>query len=175
LPAAIQIGGCGFCARRRLDDDVLEVPELPMMREAFLRGPGFEDQREPFLEALFGLLDRDAEARELVVAIALADAELEPAVGHEVDGRRLLGEQHRIVPGQHHDGGAEPQRRRPRRHPGEQVEARRDLAEAGEMMLHHEGAVIPERLRLHIVLDEVLEPLGAVDIGPAAFGLGAAE
>ena len=66
-------------------------------------------------------------------------------------------------------------RRGARRHPGEQVEARRNLAEAGEVVLHHEGAVIPERLRLHIVFDEVLEPLGAVDVGPAAFGLGAAE
>ena len=35
--------------------------------------------------------------------------------------------------------------------------------------------MIPERLGLDIVLDELLVPLGAVDVGPAAFGLGAAE
>ena len=37
LPAAIQIGGCGFCCGRRLDDDVLEVPVLAVMREPLVR------------------------------------------------------------------------------------------------------------------------------------------
>ena len=44
------------------------------------------------------------------MAIALADAEIEPAAGQQVDGRGLLGEQHRVVPGQHHHGGADAQR-----------------------------------------------------------------
>ena len=36
--------------------------------------------------------------------VTLADAEIEPAAGHEIERRRLLGEQHRIVPRQHHHG-----------------------------------------------------------------------
>ena len=125
--------------RRRLDDDVLEVPVLAVMREALVRRPRFDDERETFLEALVGLFHRNAEARELVVAIALADAEFEPAAGQQVDGGGLLGQQHRIVPGQHHHRGAEPQRLGARREPGQQRQARRNLAEASEMMLDHEG------------------------------------
>ena len=55
LPAAIQIGGCGFCARRRLDDDVVEMPVLAVVREALVRGPRLDDQVEALLEALVGL------------------------------------------------------------------------------------------------------------------------
>ena len=161
--------------RRRLDDDVLEIPVLAVMREALVRGPGLDDQREAFLEALVGLLHRDAEARELVVAVALADAEFEPAAGQQIDGGRLLGEQHRVVPGQHHHGGAEPQRLGARREPGQQVEARRDLAEAGEMMLDHEGRVVAQRLGLDVVFDVVAKALTAVEVGAAALRLGAAE
>src|SRR6516162_5435543 len=59
--------------------------------------------------------------------------------------------------------------------PGQQVEARRDLTEAGEMMLDQEGAVIAERLGFDIVFDEVAEALAAVGVGAAAPGLRTAE
>ena len=148
---------------------------LPWCEKRSLRGPRLEDQCEAFLEALVGLLHRNAEARELVVAVALADAEFEPAAGEQIDGRGLLGQQHRIVPRQHHHRGAEPQRRGARRHPGQQIEARRDLAEAGEMMLDHEGRVVAERLGLDVVFDVVAKALAAVEVGAAALRLGAAE
>ena len=130
---------------------------------------------ERFLEALVGLRDRNAEAGKLVVPIALADAKLEPPVREQVDGRGLLGEQHRIVPGQHQHRGAEPQRRGARRHPGEQVEARRHLTEAGEVMLDHERGVVAERLGLDVVLDEVAEPLRRVEVRAATLRLRRAE
>ena len=95
---------------RRLDHDVVEMPEAAVVREALARDPGARHHLERFLEAGFGFLRRDLEALELVVPIALADAEIEPAAGNQIERRRLLGEQHRIVPGQHDDGGAEPQR-----------------------------------------------------------------
>src|SRR6185437_16584753 len=93
---------------RRLDDDVLELPEPAAMAERRLRGPGAGDDVDRFLEPRLGFLHGDAEADELVVAIALADAEIEPAAGQQVEGRRLLGEQHRVVPRQDQNGGAEP-------------------------------------------------------------------
>ena len=96
--------------RRRLDDDVLEPPVAALMGEARARGPGPQDHLERLLEARLGLLRRNAETLELAVAVALADAEVEPAAGDEVEGRGLLGEQDRVVPGQGHDGGPEPQR-----------------------------------------------------------------
>jgi hypothetical protein len=62
-----------------------------------------------------------------------------------------------------------------RRNPGQQVEARRHLPEAGEMMLDGERAGIAERLGFHVVFDVILEALAAVDIGAVAFRLRAAE
>ena len=51
----------------------------------------------------------------------------------------------------------------------------RDLAEAGEMVLDHEGAVVAERLGLDVVFDVVAKALTAVEVRAAALGLGAAE
>ncbi len=175
LPAAIQIGGCGFCRVGGSTMMFSKFQNLPWCENRSLRGPGLDDQLEPFLEARVGLLDRNAEARELVVAIALADAEFEPAAGEQIDGGGLLGEQHRIVPREHDDGGAEAERLGARRDPGQQVQRGRDLAEAGEMMLDHEGRVIAQRLGLDVVFDVVLEALTAVEVGAAALRLRAAE
>src|SRR6201987_2774821 len=59
--------------------------------------------------------------------------------------------------------------------PGQKIEACRDLAKAGEVMLDEKGAVIAERLGFDIVVDELAKPLAAVGIGTAAPRLGAAE
>src|ERR1700724_1038311 len=68
LPAPIQIGGGG------LDNDIFEPPIFSAMREGLVGGPRREDDIEAFVEARIGLLHRYAEPGELVVAIALADA-----------------------------------------------------------------------------------------------------
>src|SRR5262249_50618138 len=60
---------------RRLDDDVLEMPVLAVVRKSLFRGPRFENEREALLEPLLTFLRRHAEAGELVVAITLADPE----------------------------------------------------------------------------------------------------
>src|SRR6266852_2087900 len=59
--------------------------------------------------------------------------------------------------------------------PGQEVEARRDLAKPGEVVLDEKGAVVAERLGLDIVLDELAETLAAVDLGAAAPGLRTAK
>ena len=160
---------------RRLDDDVVELPVLAVEREPLVRRPRLGDDVDRFLEARLGLLHRDAEADELVVPVALADAEIQPPARQQIDRRRLFGQQHRVVPGQHDHRGAKPQRARARADPGEQVQRRRDLAEAGEVMLDDERALIAERLGLDDVLDVVLEAGGAVDVGAAALRLRRAE
>ena len=49
-----------------------------------------------------------------------------------------------------------------------QVDRRRDLAIAGEMVLDDKGAVKAERFRLDVVIDEIAEALAAVEFGAAA-------
>ena len=87
-----------------------------------------------------------AEARELRLAVALADAEVEAAVGEEVERGDLLGEQHRVVPGQHHHGGAEPYALRAAGEVAQEIERGGELADAREVVLDHEHAVIAELL-----------------------------
>jgi len=109
------------------------------------------------------------------VPIPLPDTEVDPAAGQEIEGRDLLGQQHRIVPWQRDHGGAEPQGLRPRSHPRQKVQRGRDLTEAGEVVLDDERALVAERLGLDVVLDELAEPGAAVDVDPAPLGLGAPE
>src|SRR5207237_10287814 len=96
--------------------------------------------------------------------------EIEPAAGQQVEGRGLLGEQDRVVPRQYQYGGAEAQGRGARAEPGQQVEAGRDLAEPGEMVLDDKGRVKAERLGLDIVRDPVAEALAAVGIRRQGIG-----
>jgi hypothetical protein len=128
-----------------------------------------------FVEARVGLLHRDAETRKLVVTVAFSDAEIEPAAGEEIECRRLFGQQHRVVPGQHDNRGAEPQPSGACAEPGQQAEGGRDLAIAGEVVLDDKGAVKAERLGLDVVFDEIAKPLAAVELGTAAPRRGAAE
>src|SRR5262249_54828561 len=93
--------------RWRLDHDVLEMPETALVREALSRGPAAPHDLEGFLETCFGLVGSDLKSLELAVAISFADAEIEPTFRKKIERRRFLGEQDRIMPWRHDDGGAE--------------------------------------------------------------------
>jgi len=95
------------------------------------------------------------------VAIALADAEIEPALREKIQGCDLFGQQHRIMPRQHQDRRAEAQTRRAGREEGQEGERRRELAEVREVMLRHEARMVAERLGFDVGLDEVEEAPGA--------------
>src|SRR5690348_6048243 len=71
--------------RLGLDHDVVVLPVLAAMAEATLGGPRLADDLHRLVEALAGLVDRDAEAVELGLAVALADAEIDPAAGEQVE------------------------------------------------------------------------------------------
>src|SRR5208282_3716885 len=86
----------GFLDRRRLDHDVLEMPALAVMREAPGRAPRLADDLDRLVEALGRLVLWDAEALELGRPVTLADAEIDPAVGEQVERRDLLCKEHRI-------------------------------------------------------------------------------
>src|SRR5580704_5326035 len=79
------------------------------------------------------------------------------------------------MPGQYQHRRAKPQMAGSGAEPGQEVEARGDLAKAGEVMLDEEGAVIAKRLGFDIVVDELAETLAAVSVGAAAPRLRAAE
>src|SRR5436305_12978474 len=113
-------------------------------------GERIYDYRERLFEARISLFHIDAESGELVVAVTLADPEIEPAARQQIQRRRLLGEQYRVVPRQHEHRGAEPQCRGARAEPGQQIEARRHLPETGEMVLDDKGGMKAERLRFDI-------------------------
>src|SRR6516225_10230162 len=75
------------------------------------------------------------------------------------------------MPGQYQHRRAKAQMACAGAEPSQQVEARRDLAKAGEMVLDQKGAVIAERLSFDIVFDEIAEALAAVGVGAAPPGL----
>ena len=148
--------------RRWLDHDVIESPELSLMRKPLTGGPGLGDDSERLFEPRVGLLLRNVEAAELVVAVALADTEIEPAARHHVEHRRLLGEQHRIVPGQHHHRTADPQRFGAHRQASEQRERRGNLVPAGEVVLDQKAGAVAQCLGLDVEVEVVVESLAAL-------------
>src|SRR5271155_2915157 len=156
-----------------LDDDVVEMPALTMMRKPALARPRLADHVHRLVEPLGRLLGRDAEAGEFVGAIALADPEIEAAIRQQVECCRLLGDQDRVVPRQYHDRGAEPNALGAGGQIGEQAHRRRDLAKAGEMVLDQKDARKTELLGLDNVMDEVV--IGGTVAGGAAAGARPAE
>ena len=160
--------------RARLDDDALELPAPSAVREAIGGGPRRAQEGHGLLEPLGRLLDRDAKARELRRPIALADAEVQAPVGQEVDRGHLLGQQHRIVPGQHHHRRAEPNPVGAAGQITQEIEGSRQLPDAGEVVFDHEYAVIAELLGMEHIID-VLAVAEAVSHRPFTGRLGPAE
>jgi len=116
------------------------------------------DDLDGFVEARGGLLGWDLKAGELAVPVALADPEVEPAAGHQIERGRLFGEQDGVVPGKHHDSGAQPQ---PAGHgeAAQQHEGGRHLVPAREVMLDEEAGMEAKRLGLDVEVEVVPEPL----------------
>ena len=160
--------------RLGLDHDVVVVPVLAAMAEAALGGPRLADDLHRLVEALGGLVDRDAEAVELGLAVALADAEIDPPAGQQVERRDLLGDQHRIVPRQHDHRGAEPDVLGARREIGEHRHRGGHLALAGEVMLDHEELLEAEPVGFGHIVDEALVALAVLQ-ADAALGARASE
>src|SRR6516164_5461376 len=79
-----------FLRGRRLDDDVVELTIFAAVGKWRVGGKGLGDDLERLLKPRVGLLQGYAEPGEFIVAVALADPEIEPAAGQEIEGRRLL-------------------------------------------------------------------------------------
>jgi DNA-binding transcriptional LysR family regulator len=152
---------------RRFDDDIREPPEASGEREAVGRGPRLHQDRQRFGKASVGFSRGNAKSFELRVAVAFADPEMEPPAREHIEGRRLFGQQHRVVPRQDQHSCAHPQTRRPRRDPIQEVQGRRHLRPAGEVVLYEKAAVVAESLRLDIVLDVIIKPGSACGFSAA--------
>jgi hypothetical protein len=136
--------------RRRLDHDVLELPEAAMMRESLPCREGARHHLDCLVETCLRFRGRDLKTVELAVPITLADAEIETAAGDQIERRRLLGQQHRIMPRQNHHRGAKPQLGRAHGERGQKHQRRRHLIPAGEMMLDQKARREAERLGLDV-------------------------
>ncbi len=77
----------------------------------------------------------------------------------KIERRRLLGEQHRIVPRQHDDGRTETKRLRAHGQSGEQHQGRGNLIPAAEMVFNRKARVKAERLGLDIKIEEIKKAL----------------
>src|SRR5262249_104965 len=151
----------------RLDDNVVEMPIAPVVGEPFAAGPGAAQESQGFVEACRGFLNGNRKAGEFGRPVTLADAEIQPAIGEKIEGCYLLRQQHRIVPGQHHHGGAEPHALGSRGKVAQKVQRRGELSNTGEVMLDHEHAVKAEILGTEDVVNILAVP-NAISSGPLA-------
>src|SRR2546421_10689485 len=94
------------------------MPPAALIREPALAGPGAADYVDRLVEPRGRLLLRDAEAGKFIGAVALADAENETAVRQQIEGRGVLGSQHRVWPGQSDQRGGRAVAGRARPHVG---------------------------------------------------------
>src|SRR6516164_2949476 len=145
--------------RWRLDHDIFEAPELAAMREPAALGPGADHQAERLVKTRIGLFGCDLKALEFAMAIAFANAKIEAAAGNQIERCRLLREQHRVVPRQHHHRRTKPQSRGAHGEGGQQHQRRRDLIPAGEMMFDQKARNETESLRRDIEVEIVAEAL----------------
>ena len=144
------------------------------MTEAILGRPRLADDVDGLVEALIGFVHRHAEPVELQLAVALADTEIEPSAGEQIQRRRLFGHQHRIVPRQHHHAGAKPDAAGFGGQIGQQRHRGGDLALTGEVMLHHEQLVKAQTFGFQHIIDEALIALAILN-AHAALGASAAK
>src|SRR5690606_24450613 len=87
------------------------------------------------------LLHRHTKAVKFIRAIPPADAEIEPAFRKHIYRGCLLGEQRRVVPGQHHYRGTQTKRRGLCCNVSEGVARSTDLARAGNVMLNYKSTL----------------------------------
>src|SRR5262245_22106327 len=126
-----------------------------MVGKGHVGGEGTHGHIEYLLEARLGLCGRHRKTRELVVAVALAHSEIEPAAREQIQGRNLLRKQHWVVPWQHKDRRAEAKARRTSRNKRQERESRRDLADACKVVLGHEARMEHEYFGLDVGFNEI--------------------
>ena len=138
----------------------------PVMGE-FLPGEALADDVQRFREPAPRLRHGDAVSIVFGFRRAAPEAQMQRAPRQRVQHRDLLGDAHRVVPGQHQHRGAEPDIRAERRHMRHEEQRARRRVVVREMVLQHPDRFVAERLgELHVLDDFVVKHLvGLADIG----------
>ena len=124
-------------------------------------GPGAAEERQVGGEQGVAVRGVEREGVKGGQVAAGANADFEPAAGHEVEHRGVLGDADRQLERQRDDAGGQPDARRPRR--GLRQEHQRPRHPAlvlMEMMLGHPGAVEAQPLGMHDLFERQAIPLG---------------
>ncbi len=127
-----------------LHHDLVVAPEPTLVGEGLIGAPRLQDHSQRLLEACLCLLWPHAEASELRMPVALSDTEVKTSPGEKIEGRRTLGQQHRVMPWQHEHRRSHPYRRRACGDPTKEIQRRRNLPKAREVMLDQERGVEAE-------------------------------
>ena len=138
----------------RMGKQLVVAIDLELEMLARVRGPLFleqlEQQRQRLLLDVAPRLEIDAEAVELVLAVARAEAEREAAVAQDIDEGGVLGDPQRVRERQRHHGGADLDALGQRREIGGIDEhVRHDSVFVAEMMLGHPGVVEAQLVNAH--------------------------
>ena len=145
-------------------------------RPALQRLPG---ELPGLAEAVAGGLHADPEGIVFRLRGAAAHADMQLPVAQRLQHRHVLGEAHRVVPGQHHDRGAEAEARAGRGDVGEEQQRVGLRVVVAEMVLHHPGGVVAQpvqqlgigdRLAVELAVAQTRLPHGADLVGEAGFG-----
>ena len=91
--------------RHRIDVDFRKFEELPLERKR-LAFPSLEHDFQGFPVSFGRGQPVDPVAVEFILAPASPYTEIQPAAGQHIDGRKVLSDFHRIVPGQDRDCGS---------------------------------------------------------------------
>ena len=157
--------------RRRLHDDILEVPEPALVGKSLARRPRTRHDLDGLVEARLGLVRRNLEASELAVPVTLADTEIEAATGKKVERCRLFREQHWIVPGRNDHRGTQTQCRCAHCQRAKQHQGRGHLVPAAEMMLDRETRMKAKRLGLDVEIEIVEKSAPCLGTKSGSIGL----
>lgn len=130
-------------------------------------------------ETVAGSFHADPEGIILALRRAAPHADMQLAFAQRLQHRHVLGEAHRVVPGQHHDRRAEAQTRAGGGDVGEEQQRVGLRIVVAEMMLHHPGGVVAQaeqqlgvgdRFAIELAVAQPVLADGADLVGVAGFG-----
>jgi len=138
----------GLLHRLRADAEVVDLVELTFIAEAIFR-PRLLDDLDALTEDIASARLVDAVAGEFVRLVAASDAEVDPAVGHEVDQREVFGDADGMIQRQDDDARTEAYRLRAGGDGGERDGGRGAVAVLAEVVFGGPDRIEPELLSAH--------------------------